>query len=95
MTARITALPALLQMARKQHDCLDAERVWDEQLQGVCEIADRYLNALKAEAINAADLIDADTGESVLRSPVTVGGITFRVTRAADGTVQAEEVVDA
>lgn len=51
----------------------------------------RYLAALKAEACNSEIFVGPCVGDSAC---VRVGGITFRVTRNPDGTLQADEVTE-
>ena len=51
--------------------------------------AHRYLAALKAEACSMRRQTFTPPGN------IDVGGITFRVMRSIDGTLSADEVVDA
>lgn len=73
---------------KKDADVLSDELHRVEQLGlGDANRADRYLAALKAEACNKA-YPDVDD----LPDTVIIGGITFLITRNANGTTEAEEV---
>lgn len=104
IAAARNALPTLLAMARNYvfemtHQS-NVEKINEKcisDIDRVCAERDRYLAALKAEALTRAqvaanravrDWYEFRSGD------YCIGGITFRVTRNDDGELVAEEVIE-
>ena len=103
IAAMRNAIPELIRMARFCARVTEQEKRLDELEQitkAECEKAraerDRYLAALKAEAHQRCDRENyyGETGLWAPRTPyqTEIGGITFRVSRKPDGSLEAEEV---